>query len=169
METVRDGGPVAELAATLLLLGLWPGLRALWLRQRALRSLPDEVAEEIPSHFILVADRLDPQRARRVAATLVRSTERELLKGLRGQRPVSAGPVEPRSSDGVEVDATAPSRIGLPPGLDREAEVAALREWATAIVGSANARLVIDVAVIGKTQREIAARTGWGACRSACW
>src|SRR5262245_7311609 len=92
-------GSAATLATALLLLGLWPGLDAVFAHQAPFyRRHIGELAAEIVARFTDQVRRLDPARVRRVAATLVRSTQRDVvrarLRDLRRRRRLSAVPVE---------------------------------------------------------------------------
>jgi hypothetical protein len=69
-----------ELASTLVWLGLWPGLDVLYRRRiRRFRDEPDELVAEIASAFTERVERIDLKVVQRVAATLVRSTERDVM------------------------------------------------------------------------------------------
>src|SRR5215471_2115679 len=92
-------GSSARLAMALLLLGLWPGLDAAFRRRARLRQeRPGELEAEMVARFADQVRRLDPERVHRVAASLVRSTEREVvrarLREVSRQRRVSSLSVE---------------------------------------------------------------------------
>ena len=145
------GAPrTTTLAVELLLLLLWPGLSAVFMRlSRLYRQRPDDLAIEILDRFTICVRRLDLTGCSRVAATLVRNTERvvsaarvsELKAASRGQSPDSA------------CDALA----------DHAAEHAAalvdLRVWLRDVVPR-DAELVMGVFVGGQNCREAGARLG---------
>ena len=69
-----------EVASALLWLGLWPGLDAVYRRRlRHFRDQPDELVAELAEAFTALVERLDLTAVHRVAATLVRSTERDVM------------------------------------------------------------------------------------------
>ncbi len=166
-----------ELATTLLWLGLWPGLDAVYRRRlKHFASHPEELVSEVASAFISLIERLNLATVHRVAATLVRSTERDVMDGrkrvwaeARRIREDLADPMvfdeylQGNSVKHVPVDhwaATAPeSVLGLLPTASDEDEAAALREWLAPIVGE-DAELLIAVLVLEQSQREAGARLG---------
>ncbi len=74
-------GAQEALGAALLWLGLWPGLDAVY--RRTLRFAPSahEVVSDLSYAFTAEIRRIDPARGQRLAATLVRNTERALADG----------------------------------------------------------------------------------------
>lgn len=148
----------AQVAVTLLLLALWPGLDAVHRRlSRHFRTEPEALAAEITERTTRGIHGLDRSRVSWIAATLVRNTERDIRRGL------AAGWNEARRRDPLPAayapPPLPPSPLGLPPGLDAEAAVpllaGRLRPW----IG-ADAGLVVAVAVQGDRQHEAAARLG---------
>ena len=76
-----------ELVSGLLWLGLWPGLDAVYRRrQRNFRGQPEELIAELADVFTGIIERLDLEVVHRVAATLVRSTARDLIDRRRRRR-----------------------------------------------------------------------------------
>ena len=74
-------GPSADLAATILILALWPGLDAV--RQRLWRDWPqerDDLADEILAYIAIGIRRLDLAHVGKVAATLIMNTERDIRR-----------------------------------------------------------------------------------------
>lgn len=71
-------GAYERLGATLLWLGLWPGLDAVYRRSLRFATSAQEVVSDVSLAFTGVIRRIDPARGQRLAATLVRNTEREL-------------------------------------------------------------------------------------------
>jgi hypothetical protein len=75
----RGGG--SSLAQTLLWLGLWPGLSAAVGRQAWFwRDAPADLISEVTNIFTELVTRMDLSRVRRVFGTLVRSTERDVIR-----------------------------------------------------------------------------------------
>ncbi|MBI5531794.1 MAG: sigma-70 family RNA polymerase sigma factor [Deltaproteobacteria bacterium] len=165
------------LASALLWLGLWPGLDAAYRRRiKHFASRPEELVSEIADVFAGHVERLNFETVSRVAATLVRSTERDVMERRRKVWAESArireDKAEPRVFDdfvqGTEIGNmpvdhwTAPqteSRLGLSPGLGVDQAVAALRAWLEPIVGE-DAELLVAVLVLEETQREAGERLG---------
>jgi RNA polymerase sigma-70 factor (ECF subfamily) len=166
-------GSAARLAMALLLLGLWPGLDAVFAhRVRFCRKQPDELAAEIVARFTNQVRRLDPARVRRVAATLVRSTQRDVVRArmrdLRRRRGLSAVPVDVAEEltvatwapDDVQSakDAAADLCPTVAGGCD-DREIAALRSWLVGLVGP-DANLVVDAVLLNRRRRQIGVEQG---------
>jgi hypothetical protein len=142
-----------EIATALLWLALWPGLDAIYRRRlRCLRRTPDELASAIAVAFTVLVLDLDLTRVHRVAGTLVRSTEREVLDQLRRTWRDEARFVA--GNDDGDLDG-----FMSPTCLALEAEVRALRAWLVPEVG-ADADLLLAVTVFGDTQSEAADELG---------
>ena len=78
--------PSGDMATILLWLALWPGLDALYRRLfRYFAKAPDELVSEISDRFMVVVHRFDSSRVRRVTATIIRNTERQIRQGLRSE------------------------------------------------------------------------------------
>jgi hypothetical protein len=76
-----------ELAHTVLCCGLWPALDRRYRRRvRQLRDEREELAEAITAQLILLVGRMDLAQVDRVAATLTRSTLREVMDERRRDR-----------------------------------------------------------------------------------
>lgn len=158
----QQQGSGEKLASTLLWLGLWPALDAI--RGRLFRFFNDqeELVSEISAKFTAAIHRANLERINRVAATLVRNTQRDILTGLKCQwaeekrwnrlrRGISA----------ISLESHVESKWGLPFYVDPEEETQALRVLLAKEVGSeANADLVIWKAVLGETPMEMGARLG---------
>lgn len=178
VEAVQAEGDDAELATALLWLGLWPGLDALYRRrQRDFVNRPEALVSEIGAHFTTAVRGSDMGRINRVAATLVRNTEREVREGLKrawaeetrratlptedenDEQDGSTGDLRRarRSLRGLRIGGV--SELGQPPRVDVEADVAALRELLICVVGD-DVDLVIGAAVYGESQREVGERLG---------
>jgi len=174
---VQAGGDDAELATTLLWLGLWPGLDATYRRrQRDFIKTPEALVSEIGTIFTTVVHGSDLGRINRVAATLVRNVEREVREGLKrawGEEARRAS-LPREDDDDVHESSTGDlrrarrsfllrtrgvSELGQPPRIDVDADVTALRELLIDIVGD-DADLVIGAAIYGESQREVGERLG---------
>lgn len=152
-----------ELASALLWLSLWPGLDAVYRRRlRLFLSDPDELVSEIVGAFTRLVEGLDLGSVRRVAATLVRSTERDLLESFARHHGESTY-LESATDIGPLADVTAPERpeseLGLLRGLTFDEELKALRAWLTPLVGE-DTELLIGVLALDESQREAALRLG---------
>lgn len=167
-----------ELASALLWLGLWPGLSGVYARRvRYFNGEPDELVAELAHAFTELVERLDLTAVHRVAATLVRSTERDVM--YRRKRAWTA-PAHVRD-DGVDCDEAdgdafdvscldmaaieqwaerqSGSPLGLSTGLSFDENVAVLRGWLEPVVGE-DAELLIAVLVLGESRREVGERLG---------
>lgn len=153
----------AELGAALLWLGLWPGLDAIYRRRlRHFLSAPDELVSELGAAFTEQIAALDLSAVNRVAATLVRSSERRLLEGrVRAWKLLAR--LELRGTDVIPPDAQSEARpdsaLGMHAGSGSEAEFGRLLHWLEPLVGE-DAELVLDVLVLGDTKRAAGARLG---------
>jgi len=77
----REGGPASSLAYALLCIGLWPGLSAAFARRLWFwQDRPDDLISEMTDAFTRLVARIDFNRVRRVVGTLVRSTERDVVR-----------------------------------------------------------------------------------------
>ena len=181
LEVANAGGDTANLAVSLLWLGLWVGLDAIY--RRRLKRFPqaaDELVSEISHHFIEVVKRADLARIERISATLVMNTDRLVLEQLqRGwsrdnrlretRREVAAAHYrrqQPHVSVLQELAIVAstvnpqePSAFGISASATPDEQVAALRQEAIRLVGR-DGELVVDVEVEGVPQSEIADRRG---------
>lgn len=150
-----------ELAGALLWLSLWPGLDAVF--RRRLRRSPgaqDELISDLTDAFTQEVTALDLSRVRRVAATLVRSTERRLLQAAsRASKEQAFVDLSDDEALGVPAPAPHESRLGLSPGRTPDEDMAALRVRLERVVGG-DAELLVAVAVLGETQGEAGARLG---------
>jgi DNA-directed RNA polymerase specialized sigma24 family protein len=79
-----QAGCATSVAHSLLWCGLWPGLDRVYRRRlRLFRQRLDELTSAISIAFTELVSRIDLQRVARVAATLVRSTDRDMMYALR--------------------------------------------------------------------------------------
>jgi RNA polymerase sigma-70 factor (ECF subfamily) len=81
VEAAQSNRPKADCAVTLLLVALWPGLDAV-LRRAKWRRLgaPDDLAAEILARATEAVRCLELGRVSRVAATILRNIERDLVR-----------------------------------------------------------------------------------------
>lgn len=153
----------AAVASTLVFLGLWPGLDAIYRRRlRRAREDPAAIASDISAALTDAIHAADLRRLRRVAATLVRNVERRISDASVRERERQARRTE-LADDAPAVDADRAARdisdLGVPAGLSTDAEVDALGRVLAELIG-ADASIVIAVSIRGESQREIAARLG---------
>lgn len=83
----QEVGPYSDLATTILILALWPGLDAV--RHRLWRDWPnvrDDLSDTILGQVVIAIRRLQLASVRRVAATLVMNTERDTRRALLVQK-----------------------------------------------------------------------------------
>lgn len=158
-----------ELATALLWLGLWPGLDAIYNRRlHHFPRNPDELVSLLGESFTELVEGLDLNAVNRVAATLVRSTERELMASRRrdwdeeARRASDAerehffresSLAEYAHANGVEAS------LGRRPGRNDEGHPSALGTWLRPMVGH-DAELLLSVLVVEESQREAGERFG---------
>ena len=145
----QSGGAVSDCALTLMLLALWPGLdavrrRSIWRRVGA----GDEVASEILARASEAIRGLDLQRVNWIAATILRSIERDLIRTRQRE--------DRHQSLRSETD---PDEIPTDGQASANASSALLHRDLVRIVGT-DADLVIRVAIDGFSQSEVATELG---------
>lgn len=171
-----------EVASALLWLGLWPGLSGVYGRRvRHFNGEPDELVAEIARAFTELVERLDLAAVHRVAATLVRSTERDVMyrrkrtwlpagDGLRVDHEEMSTSIDAEEDGGIAswfdkaslkrwAETEHGSALGLTPGLSFDEDVALLRAWLEPVVGE-DAELLIAVLVLDESRREVGERLG---------
>lgn len=171
-----------EVASGLLWLGLWPGLTGVYGRRvRHFNGEPDELVAEIARAFTELVERLDLTAVNRVAATLVRSTERDVMyrrkrswlaasDGLRIDHEEISASIDADEDDGIAnwfdkaslkrwAENEHGSALGLTPGRSFDEDVAVLRAWLEPVVGE-DAELLIAVLVLDESRREVGERLG---------
>jgi DNA-directed RNA polymerase specialized sigma24 family protein len=159
----QRAGPSADVAMALLWLALWPGLDTVYRRlSRYFVRAPEELVSEISDRFTAVIHRLDSSRVRRVAATMLRNTERLIRDSLRCEWQHSAGAAPLSEEDLVRLALARQHRrpetvFGFPPGADIDRATEMLRRILISLIGP-DGELVIAVAVLGEHQNETAAR-----------
>ena len=171
-----------EVASALLWLGLWPGLSGVYGRRvRHFNGEPDELVAEIARAFTELVERLDLAAVHRVAATLVRNTERDVMyrrkrtwlpasDGLRVDHEEMSASIDADEDDGIAswfdkaslkrwAETQHGSVLGLTPGLSFDEDVEVLRAWLEPVVGE-DAELLIAVLVLDESRREVGERLG---------
>lgn len=164
----QGAGPGREVAVILLWLALWPGLDALYRRLwRHFAAAPDDLVSEISDRFTAGIHRLDCGRVRRIAATLLMNTERDIRADLR-KRWAEAARRDELPDEGARINRAAraipptgwrDSAFGLPLGADTDASALTIRIALAAMIGN-DADLVVAVVILGEGQREAASRLG---------
>jgi len=140
----------SDLAIELLLLGLWPGLSALFTRLVHLfQQRPNELAAEILARFTECARRLDLARCTRVAATLVLNTERVI----KSARMLELKRAAANTFLGAESESLAD------PAAERATALVDLRAWLGRAVPN-DVDLIFSIVIGGKNCREAAAALG---------
>ncbi len=150
VAAAQSEGPAADCALTLMLLVLWPGLDAI--RRRSLwRKIGarDEVTSEILARASEAIRCLDLQRVNRIAATLLRNVERDMIRTRQREdrRQCLRSDTDP---DDI------PDAGGIPPA---SASLDLLRRDLVRIIGT-DAALVIRVAIDGFSQADVATELG---------
>ena len=155
---VRRAQAGAEAAVTVLLLALWPGLDAVHRRLvRHFRGDPDVLVSELAARVVAGIHGLDLTRVNRIAATLIRNCERDIVRSLqrRSAETKRCCPVDEEMMAKVQTT----SVLGLPDDLDADAEAARIVDLIEPIVG-ADAQLVVAIAVVGERQHTAAVALG---------
>ena len=146
----QSNGALADCALTLLLLALWPGLDAV--RQRSIRrrlDAPDEIASDVLARATEAFRSLDLARVTRIAATILRNIERDMIRARqRRQADLADGGVEDLAE--------------LPAGHDAPNVNLLCRRDLFRLLGE-DASLVQAVAIHGFTQAEVATVLGLSA------
>ncbi|WP_426747396.1 sigma-70 family RNA polymerase sigma factor [Myxococcus faecalis] len=159
MVQERDEG---ALASTLLWLGLWPALDAIYRRRRRCFESSDELTSALSFAFSSLVARVDLWRTHRVAATLVLGAERDLMKALQRTRTeVAQLEALHQGTVGLKPWAEPPaaSALGLPARLSLESEEGALREWLLPLAGG-DTELVVSVLLHEESHAQVGARLG---------
>ena len=180
VRTAQQSGDGAELAVTVLWLGLWPALDATYRRLvwKHFRDDPDALVSEIGARFTRVIHNANLNRINRVAATLRLNVQRDILDGLKRQwadekrtAPLPSDEYDENEgphTSGRDLKLARPhlqtrgvSALGMPPRLDVDEDIRALRVLVAKLVDSeADADLIIGMAVHEENQRELGERLG---------
>jgi RNA polymerase sigma-70 factor (ECF subfamily) len=164
VRVVQAREPWAEVAKAIVWCGLWPALDGIYRhRLRHFKDDPDELVEAISVAFSTLVGRMELTRVNRVAATLVRSTDRDVMDERRREWAVQEHHAEPSEEETKRAEPRTPPRresdLGLPVGLSFDGELEALRGWLLPI-GGADTDLLLAVLVLDENQREAAERVG---------
>jgi RNA polymerase sigma-70 factor (ECF subfamily) len=163
VQEVHDKGPARRIAHVLLLLGLWPGLDAVFRRRRRLfRRDVQDLETEIVDQFTAQVERIRLRQVTCLAATLVLNTEREIVDARIRERSLAARceAVTPEAIAAPAPEDSPPaSAFGLPSDQSDAEDVAALRRWLEPVVGR-DVDLVVDAVFHGKSRLELAAALG---------
>jgi RNA polymerase sigma-70 factor (ECF subfamily) len=139
----------SDLARSMVWLGLWPALSGI-LRRLSLRSaLSEDPVSEIGESLSRRIERLDLGVVHRVAATLVRSTERDI----RERRRVTRG------CEAREITLLEEAHVSDGPILPADRELALLRDRLGRVLGD-DVHLVLAAVCHDVPQRQIAAQLG---------
>ena len=179
VQAVQARAEGSELATALIWLGLWPGLDRIYRRRlRHFAGEPEALVSEIGARFTGVVQGADLSRIRRTAATLVRNVDRDIRKELKRRWADEARRAElpqEQDDDSNDEESTGDRRealvnpllrtrgvstFGLPPRLDPEDDIDALRSLVVKMVGDDDADLVLGATVYGFTLREVGQRLG---------
>jgi len=158
-------GTAKRITLALLILGLWPGLDAIFRKRRRLfqvHQAPD-IELEIVDQFIAQVQRVNLGRVSCLAATLVLNTEREVVDGRIREyaRAAKSDPVTPDAiaAPAFEHEEPPASRFALAADQSDAEDVAALRRWLQSAVGS-DADLVVNAVIHRRSRLELAASLG---------
>ncbi|HEY7372266.1 MAG TPA: hypothetical protein VIF57_08920 [Polyangia bacterium] len=157
-------GTAKRIALALLILGLWPGLDAIFRKRRRLfQAQAHDLELEIVDQFIAQVQRVNLGRVSCLAATLVLNTEREVVDG-RIRECARAAKSDPVTADAIAAPAfddegPPPSRFALPFGQSDAQEVAALRRWLQSAVGQ-DADLVVNAVIHRRSRLALASALG---------
>jgi len=150
VRAAQGTGPAADCALSLMLLALWPGLDAIRRRSTWRRiGAPGEIASDILARTTEAIRGLDLQRVSRVAATVLRNVERDMIR------------VRQREADfqNLASDVDPDDVTGDHDGQDPALSYVRLQDDLQRLIG-ADATLVIRVAIGGFSQAEVAIELG---------
>jgi DNA-directed RNA polymerase specialized sigma24 family protein len=146
VEMVQEGGAAGDLAVPLLWLGLGPALRNVVRRRRHLFQAEQDAVAEVNYRFLRLIRSLDLGKVSRIAATLVRGTDRD-VRDFRMRALRTAGlHDELRQHHGVIQ-------------TDENQGVVRVQAWLEGVIGE-DADLVLGVVLYGLSQIESGRRLG---------
>jgi DNA-directed RNA polymerase specialized sigma24 family protein len=148
-DLIREAQGGSDLAVTLLWLGLWPALSGILRRLSFGMTSSEDPVSEVAESFSRRIQRLDRGSVHRVAATIVRSTERDIRERRRTTR----------ATEEREIVLLEEAHVSDEPILPEEREVALLRERLARLVGD-DADLVLGAVVYGVPQSLLGTRLG---------
>jgi RNA polymerase sigma-70 factor (ECF subfamily) len=160
VQEVREGVAL-RLSYSLLLLCLWPGLDAAFGRRlRLFRQQREDLAVELVDRFTTEICRIDLDRVTRVAATLVRNTEREVVVS-RCRELKLAARFRQLSPEVAAARTLEPylSPFGLNVGDSDDDSINTIRGWLERAIGR-DADLLVQVVIHGRSRSELAAVLG---------
>jgi RNA polymerase sigma-70 factor (ECF subfamily) len=137
----------AELASTVLILALWPGLDAV--HGRLCRDFPvarSEHGGDILTYMSIAIQELDLKAVNRIAATLVMNAERDL------RRSLVASSRRGRSELSIETLAGA-AALSVPASDDTFLPIDVWRDRLTKLLGR-DAALFLRIIILGETQKQ---------------
>ena len=144
-------GPAADLATTILILALWPGLDAV--RHRVWRDWPDErhdLTDNILGQIAIGIGRLDLASVERLAATLIMNTERDLRRAF----------LDRKCQRRIELPMYDDLQPLAPPVRDDDAmDFGTWRSRLLPVLGR-DTGLFLRIMVLGETQAQAAAALG---------
>lgn len=143
-------GPQSDTALTVLLLALWPGLDCIRRRSLGWRlGSTSDITSELLSRATESLRTLDLGRINRIAATVLRNMQRDMIRGCRREAARQGVTSERLPDELPDERAIGGSRLSL----------SLLRTDVERVIGE-DASLVIRVAVEGFTQAEVAVEFG---------
>jgi DNA-directed RNA polymerase specialized sigma24 family protein len=157
VREIQAKGDLSDLATSILWLGLWPALDAIYRRKlnRFIRQ-PDALVSELGSRFTEAIARADLSKIHRVAATLVMNTERDLVQAL-----IREGEEDGRREDLPDDDVLARRKKAGPFGTPADAleklDVISLTERLEKLAEE-DRDLLRGALLHGETRREAATR-----------
>lgn len=155
---VQDRGRESDLAFSVAMLGLWPGLDGVYRRNlRFFRSAPDELASEVCDLFTSNVANADLRRISRVASTLVRNVNRDLRRRLRRSWDEARRRADLPDDHLLDTDEVV--RGPWASDASEEASIRAVREWLDAVVGI-DRELLERVLIHGEDKKEAGAALG---------
>jgi len=152
IEQVQDRGRDSDLAFSIAMLGLWPGLDGVYRRNlRFFPAAPDELVSEICDLFSSNVVNADLSRISRFAATLVLNVNRDLRRRLRRSWDEARRRTDLPDDDVLDTDEFV--RGPWASDASEEASIRAVREWLDAVVGI-DRELLERVLVHGENKKE---------------
>ena len=120
-------------------------------------AIPTLLVSEISARVVAGIHALDLTRVNRIAATLIRNCERDIVRSLQ-RRSAETARHRPIDEE-VMSEPREPSVLGLPDDLDAETARRASSTCSSRSIG-ADARLVVAIAVVGERQHAAADALG---------